>query len=148
MRPARLIASSGCRILQPVFGHPVKKSIRQLFSLACTTALVASLPVMAHAKEEKSAATGSIRPVGAVKSAALPALAKISFEAAMKTALHAAPGAIIKAELEVEDGSLMYSFEIVGAHQSVTEVEIDAGNGQVLGVDHDEPGQNENSGKK
>jgi uncharacterized membrane protein YkoI len=42
------------------------------------------------------------------------------------------PGTVLKAELEVEDGCLMYSFEIVGAGKKITEVEIDAGNGKVL----------------
>jgi uncharacterized membrane protein YkoI len=70
-----------------------------------------------------------------VKPADLPNLAKISFEAALRTALAAAPGSVIKAELEVEDGNLMYSFEIVGADKKIKEVEIDAGNGRVLDID-------------
>jgi uncharacterized membrane protein YkoI len=39
--------------------------------------------------------------------------------------------------LEVEDGSLQYSFAIVGADKKVTEVEIDAGDGKVLNIDQD-----------
>ena len=82
-------------------------------------------------------AVGSIRPEGKIKPADLPALAKVSFAAALNTALAAAPGAVIKAELEVEDGNLMYSFEIVGADHKIKEVEIDAGNGKVLDIDND-----------
>ncbi len=88
-------------------------------------------------KKEAPSAIGSIRPTGDPKSKDLPALAKITFETALAAALKAAPGAVIKAELEIEDGNLQYSFEIVGADKSVTEVEIDAGNGKVLGVDKD-----------
>lgn len=88
-------------------------------------------------EEKKTAVVASIRPQGEVKSADLPGLAKISFDAALRAALAAAPGSVIKAELEVEDGNLMYSFEIVGANKKVTEVEIDAGNGKVLDIDHD-----------
>jgi uncharacterized membrane protein YkoI len=88
-------------------------------------------------KEEKSVSTGSIRPAGKVKDTELPALAKISFDDALKAARTAVPGNVIKAELEVEDGSLIYSFEIVGADKKVTEVEIDAGNGKVLAIDND-----------
>jgi uncharacterized membrane protein YkoI len=44
---------------------------------------------------------------------------------------------VILGELEVEDGNLQYSFDIVGADKSVTEVEIDAGDGKVLATDKD-----------
>ena len=106
-----------------------------------TGLLALALPLaMAFAKEKedkKAPAVGSIRPEGKIKPADLPALAKVSFAAALNTALAAAPGAVIKAELEVEDGNLMYSFEIVGTNHKVKEVEIDAGNGKVLDLDED-----------
>lgn len=86
-------------------------------------------------KKEAPAAVGSIRPTGGHRPRDLPAMAKITFETALAAALKAAPGAVIKAELEIEDGNLLYSFEIVGADKAVTEVEIDAGNGKVLGID-------------
>jgi uncharacterized membrane protein YkoI len=94
---------------------------------------------LASAKDEKSETkvVGSIRPQGKVKSADLPALAKISFQTALQAALVAAPGSVIKGELEIEHGSLMYSFEIVGADHKVKEVEIDAGDGKVLDIDED-----------
>ena len=88
-------------------------------------------------KKESATPMGSIRPTGELKAQELPALAKISFEAALQIALKAAPGAVIKAELEIEDGNLLYSFEIVGSDKSVTEVEVDAGNGKVLAIDKD-----------
>jgi uncharacterized membrane protein YkoI len=124
-----------------------KMKLRQLPALICTALLAVALPVLVTAKEEKAAA-GSIRPAHKVKDADLPALAKISFEDAMKAALAAVPGKIIKAELEVEDGSLMYSFEIVGADKSITEVEIDAGNGKVLDIDKEESGDEHKAEKK
>jgi len=88
-------------------------------------------------KPEKAPVMGSIRPTGKPKAAELPALAKISLGEAMKDAQAAVPGDIITAELEVEDGNLQYSFDIVGADKKVTEVEIDAGNGKVLDTDTD-----------
>jgi uncharacterized membrane protein YkoI len=88
-------------------------------------------------KQEKATYKASIRPQGKVKETDLPALAKISFDDALKAAHVAVPGGVIKAELEVEDGNLVYSFEIVGADKKVTEVEIDAGNGKVLDIDKD-----------
>jgi hypothetical protein len=122
--------------------------LRQLLALACPVILAVALPALAVAKEEPAAAIGSIRPAKPVKPADLPALAKISFEAAVKAATTAVPGQIIKAELEVEDGNLMYSFEIVGTDKSITEVEIDAGNGKVLGMDREDTAEKPKAGGK
>ena len=112
------------------------KIIPIVSALCCLTAMIA-LPAMAGEKaaETKAAPQGSIRPVGKVKPADLPALAKISFESALKAALTAVSGQVIKGELENEDGILMYSFEIVGANKAITEVEVDAGNGKVLATE-------------
>jgi uncharacterized membrane protein YkoI len=111
-----------------------------LFALAVPFA-ISSLGAKENGKEkeksEKPSAKGSIRPEGKVKKADLPALAKISFDEALKIAHATVPGSVIKAELEVEDGNLQYSFEIVGTDKKVTEVEIDAGNAAVLAVDQD-----------
>ncbi len=119
----------------------------KLSALVRTAFLAVALPVLASAKVEK-AATGSIRPTHKIQAADLPALAKISFGDAMKAALAALPGKIIKAELEVEDGNLMYSFEIVRTDKTIIEVEIDAGNGQVLGTEQETTGDETNKGKK
>jgi uncharacterized membrane protein YkoI len=44
-----------------------------------------------------------------------------------------------KSELEVEDGCLVYSFdiEVVGDSKGHHEIEVDAGNGRILSTDHD-----------
>src|SRR4051812_34607490 len=118
------------------------KRIVQLLTTSCFAVLVVSSPLIAAGKEDNKAPVGSIRPSGEVKPENLPGLAKISFEAALKIALARAPGAAIKAELEVEDGNLMYSFEIVGKDKRITEVEVDAGNGKILNVE-DESAENE-----
>lgn len=122
-------------------------NLRKLFGIACAAVLAASLTTSSPAREEK-AAVGSIRPAGNIKPADLPSMAKVSFDTAMTAALAAVPGHIIKAELEVEDGNLMYSFEIVGAKKSITEVEIDAGNGRVLGTEQEAAGMVEKDDKK
>jgi uncharacterized membrane protein YkoI len=43
------------------------------------------------------------------------------------------------AELEVEDGCLVYSFDIAvaGDSKGKHEIEVDAGNGRILKTDHD-----------
>jgi uncharacterized membrane protein YkoI len=109
----------------------MKKLIRLLLATSLLS-LVAVTVAAADKKEETSVPKGSIHPTGEPKGAELAALAKVSFGDALKTALAAVPGGVTKAELEAEDGCLMYSFEIVGANKKVKEVEIDAGNGKVL----------------
>jgi uncharacterized membrane protein YkoI len=90
------------------------------------------------AEAKEPAVIGSIRPEGKPKPADLPALAKITLPSAMDAALNAVPGNVVTAELEVKDGNLQYSFDIVGADKSVTEVEIDAGNGKVLATEKED----------
>ena len=91
----------------------------------------------AKEKEAESTVKASIRPSGKPKKAELPALAKLSFEDALNAARAATPGSVLKAELEIEHGGLMYSFDIVTAEKKVVEVEIDAGDGKVLSIDKD-----------
>jgi hypothetical protein len=122
----------------------MKNILRILCATSCLAALVIGPALHAADKAEKPAPKGSIRPTGELKPTELPALAKISFQQATAAALKAAPGGVLKAELEVEDGNLMYSFEIVGADKGITEVEIDAGNGQVLGTEK-ETGEKEDN---
>jgi len=110
---------------------------RQLSTLGFAAGL--ALGFLTSAGAEEKAASGSIRPTGEPSAIELTALAKLSFQDAVKAALTAVPGMIIKAELEVEDGNLLYSFEIVGADKTITEVEIDAGNGKVLGTEIEKP---------
>ncbi len=73
----------------------------------------------------------------AVDRGVLASLARVSFGRALATASRGVKGAVIKGELEAEDGNLMYSFDIVTPAKVVMEVEIDAGNGKVLDVGSD-----------
>jgi uncharacterized membrane protein YkoI len=64
--------------------------------------------------------------------------AKISMKQARAIALKKAPGTISSAELERENGKLIYSFDIKPAKGSgVTEVNVNAMNGDVIGVQHE-----------
>ena len=109
-----------------------------LFAAGLVTCGAIAIPFV-HAKDDEerpeTKVTGSIRPKGHVKKTDLPGLAKISFGEALQAAQNAVSGGVLKAELEIEDGNLQYSFEIVTANKSVTEVEIDAGDGKVLDID-------------
>lgn len=66
--------------------------------------------------------------------------AKITVEAATATALGKAPGGKVeKAEIENEDGKLIYSFDIkVAGKAGITEVGVDAMTGAVVNVEHED----------
>jgi uncharacterized membrane protein YkoI len=67
--------------------------------------------------------------------------AKITKEQAQQTALTKAPGGTIKeGELEKEKGKLIWSFDIAGS-PGVTEVNVDAITGEVVGVENESPGK-------
>ena len=89
-------------------------------------------------KGEAPAAVGSVRVSGKLAKADRVALAKISFADALAVAQATVPGKVVNGALEVEDGNLQYAFEIVKADKIIDEVAVDAGNGKVLGIDHDD----------
>jgi hypothetical protein len=62
--------------------------------------------------------------------------AKISMEKAREIALKKAPGKIKSSELEREHGKLIYSFDI-NTSKGVTEVNVDALTGSVVGTQHE-----------
>ena len=68
----------------------------------------------------------------------LKKMAKISLETAQKAALAKQPGTVSKSELEVEDGCLVYSFDIkIAGKSGAQEILVDAGNGKVLSSKHE-----------
>jgi uncharacterized membrane protein YkoI len=63
---------------------------------------------------------------------------KITMEKARAIALKTAPGKIKSAELENEHGKLIYSFDIAtSSAASITEVNVDALNGKIVAVQHE-----------
>src|SRR6478736_4964152 len=73
----------------------------------------------------------------AQEQAKLAAQAKVSRAAAEQTALNKVPGGTIKeAELEKEDGKLVWSFDITApGDKDITEVQVDANSGAVVSVE-------------
>ncbi|MBI3568933.1 MAG: PepSY domain-containing protein [Gemmatimonadetes bacterium] len=67
--------------------------------------------------------------------------AKVTAEAAIATAQAKLPKATLKsAEIEQEDGKLIYSFDFATAGKSgIDEVNVDAMTGKVLAVEHETP---------
>ena len=83
----------------------------------------------------------SIKASKLIRQAEVTGMAKVSVDEAKKTALSAvnAPGATInKGGLEVEDGCLVYSYDVkVPGKSGVEEVVIDAGSGKILKTEHE-----------
>ena len=70
--------------------------------------------------------------------AALQKEAKISMEKAREIALKKVPGTVKSSELEREKGKLIYSFDIqTKSKKEITEVNVDAINGKVVGTQHE-----------
>ena len=83
----------------------------------------------------------SIKASKMTKKTDMPGMAKVSVEDAKKTALgtvNASGAAIAKGGLEVEDGCLVYSYDVkIPGKNGVEEVIIDAGSGKVLKTEHE-----------
>jgi uncharacterized membrane protein YkoI len=62
---------------------------------------------------------------------------KISMKEARAIALKTAPGTVKSEELENEKGKWIYSFDIATSKTDITEVNVDAMNGKVVDVQHE-----------
>jgi uncharacterized membrane protein YkoI len=65
-------------------------------------------------------------------------MAKISMDSAINAALKEVPGKVLRAELEDENGYLVYGVEIAKADHQIVDVKVDAGNGTILKTDTDQ----------
>ncbi|MEZ0329368.1 MAG: PepSY domain-containing protein [Dissulfuribacterales bacterium] len=99
--------------------------------------------------------TGTIR-IEKQSEADYPAMAKLMPEQAAQLALQAAPGKVLKTELEDENGFLVYGVEVVTPEKDILDVKIDAGSGEILAMqkdkldnneEHDEEGESESEGR-
>ena len=64
--------------------------------------------------------------------------AKITEEEATKTALEKVPGTVNEVELEDEDGTIVYGFEIVSTDGTQQDVKVDAQTGKIVKVEADD----------
>ena len=106
--------------------------------LAIATALAAFTTAAAHP------VACSIHPAKGTSDQALAKLATVSKETAQATALAAVKNAgsatIVGAELEAENGCLIWSFDVKQKNvRGIQEVTVDAGNGKVLTSTHESP---------
>lgn len=72
------------------------------------------------------------------EAAQLASLAKIDLARATAAALAQVPGTVLKAELDDENGTRVYSVEIMTNTHEIKDVKVDAGNSNVLHVDADD----------
>lgn len=87
--------------------------------------------VAAPAETEANDATETSQS-DAAEAKQLESLAKIDQAAAEKAALDAVPGEVQQTELDNENGSVVYSVEILGQDGKFQEVVVDAGDGKIL----------------
>ncbi len=86
---------------------------------------------------------------GTVKKGSLPtqnhsrseyvSMATVFCPEAIKTALKVVPGRVYECKLEEEEGFLVYGVEIMTTDGKFMEVQVDAGNGEVLFSEEDRP---------
>lgn len=107
--------------------------------IALVLLLLASFPVSAKQL------SCSIHPSKDTQPQALSGLARISRADAQKTALariNAPSKQVVDGELEIEQGCLVYSFDIrISGKTGVEEIRVDAGTGGILSHKHESPKQ-------
>ncbi len=112
--------------------------------LALGGLLAGSTALFAKEDEDEAGVSGSI--VVPSDEAMLAKLAKVSLVEAIGSAVKNTPGAAVSAELEEEDGFLVYEVK-VAAGDKVTEVTVDAGNKKILKTEAKEGDDDEGEGE-
>jgi uncharacterized membrane protein YkoI len=102
----------------------------KMFALAAAV-LFATVPYTSASADEVK---GSIQ-VSRFKKADYPNQAKVTMQEAIEAALKKSPGKAVEAELESEDGFLVYEVKVVGPDKKKTEIKVDAGNLAILNVE-------------
>lgn len=88
-----------------------------------------------NAETSESVESSDDTAAEAAESAALEGLAQVTPEEATAAALKAVPGTAAAAQLENENGYVVYGIEVTAADGTVIDVKIDAGDGAVLAQD-------------
>ena len=107
------------------------------FITAVALASIVQAGMSFAADNGKEVTNGSIRVQQ--EESAYPGLASITLEQAKDVALSNIQGEVLKIKLEEENGFLVYGVEIVTPEKIITDIKIDAGNGDILLVEKDTP---------
>jgi hypothetical protein len=113
--------------------------MRKLYVFGSVMAFAGALPAAA-------AERCSIHPAKGLSDAQLTSLATLSQTEAEKIAVTKVQGraavSIASAELEAEHGCLIWSVDVrVAGNSGIQEIQVDAGDGKVLSVRHENPRQ-------
>ncbi len=108
--------------------------------------VLAALIAVGGASAQQTNHTGSIQTKNDDE-AGFAGMAKISLDSAINAALQAVPGKVLKAELENENGYLVYGVEIAKADRQIADVKVDAGSGKVLKIEADQKDKEEQGGE-
>lgn len=106
--------------------------MKKVWQIICLVWLVGFYGIGANASEILPV-TGTIFTQNAHRSS-FPDLAKVSPVDAVKAALSAINGKLLKLELQNEKGFLVYDIELVGLEKEIVEILVDAGSGEVLSI--------------
>jgi uncharacterized membrane protein YkoI len=106
--------------------------------------VMAALVAVGGVSAQQAKHTGSIE-VKNDDEAGFAEVANISLDSAINSALKQVPGKVVKAELENEDGYLVYGVEIAKTDHQMADVKVDAGSGKVLKIEAD---QKDNEGRE
>ncbi len=134
-------------------------AVAAILTVGASGAAIAAQQGILPGQENEPAVTGSVAAPAetetndanespgndAAEARKLQGLASIDQAAAEKTALDAVPGEIKQTELDNENGSVVYSVEVMGKDGKLQEVTVDAGNGQVLSQGAEDNDANEGS---
>jgi uncharacterized membrane protein YkoI len=106
--------------------------------LATATAAGLQVTLLADEPKNEQPIQGTVRlQQEGEQQATYSTLAKITLQQAMTIASNAQSGKISKAELQNEDGFLVYNVVVVSQDKRIHEVKVDAGNGSILRIDVD-----------
>lgn len=112
---------------------------------AISGVFLTALIIIGAVSAQQTNPTGSIKVQN--EEVGFAEMAKISLDSAVNAALKAAPGKVVKAELENENGYLVYGVEIAKADRQIVDVKVDAGNGKVLKIETDQKDSEGNEGE-
>jgi uncharacterized membrane protein YkoI len=112
------------------------KTKRLLAWVATATAAGLQATLVAEEPKNESPIRGTIQlQQEGERQATYSSLAKIPLQQAMKIASEAQAGNMSKAELQNEDGFLVYNVVIVSQENKIHEIKVDAGTGAILRID-------------
>lgn len=86
---------------------------------------------------EQANPAGSIQ-ITNEEEAGFASMARVSMDSAINAALKEVQGKVLRAELENENGYLVYGIEIAKTGHQIVDVKVDAGDGKILKVRNDQ----------